>query len=78
MKIKMTPVAKRLVELIESDAEKLGTKWLNDTIYSYRIHKSIQRIIRNPFSSVILIKPFILKHWPLDLHFWETDNSQFF
>ena len=30
MKIKMTPVARRLVELIESDAEKLATNWLND------------------------------------------------
>jgi hypothetical protein len=37
MKEKMTPVAQRLIELIENDAEELATNWLNDVCKNIKL-----------------------------------------
>ena len=37
MKEKMTPVAQRLVELIEANAEELATNWLNDVCKNVKL-----------------------------------------
>jgi hypothetical protein len=37
MKVKMTPVAQRLVELIENDAEELATNWYNDVCINVKL-----------------------------------------
>jgi hypothetical protein len=37
MKVKMTPVAQRLVELIENDAEELATNWYDDVCKNVKL-----------------------------------------